>query len=577
MANTTINYVSLQRLAYYDGKIKAFLAAADAATLKAAQDYCDSLAENYDAAGVAASLVQALENGQVKANKEAIEALTGRVVTLEGTVATQGEDIETMKGQIDALEKGTYDDTEVRELIQGNADDIAEVSGKVDTLVGEDVGKSARTIANEELAKQLIAEGAKESLDTLAEIAAWIQAHPDDASAMNKAIEDLEALIGTLPEGVTATTIVAYIQEAVKAEETRALAAEAQVLVDAKAYADEKVGAEKERAEGVEAGLNTRLEAVEAQLGDGENSVSDLIAAAKQEAIDTAAGDATTKADTAESNAKKYADDLNTAMDTRVKAVESAKHTHSNQTVLDGVTAEKVAAWDASEQNAKDYADGLDEAMDTRVKAVEGKAHEHANKALLDTYTQTEANLADAVAKKHEHANAAELAKIEDGDVAKWDEAYTKAHEHTNKAVLDGITAGNVSSWSAAEQNAKNYADQEIAKIDTGVMAVATGSANGTVAVDGNDVAVKGLGSAAYTAASAYEVAGAAATAESNAKAFATEEIGKIDLSGIDTNASAITALQGEDTAIKGRLDALEAVTHTEITEADIDNLFLQE
>ena len=54
--------------------------------------------------------------------------------------------------------------------------------------------------------------------------------------------------------------------------------------------------------------------------------------------------------------------------------------------------------------------------------------HEHANKALLDTYTQTEANLADAVAKKHEHSNL---------------------------TVLEGITAAKVTAWDAAEGNAK--------------------------------------------------------------------------------------------------------------------------
>ena len=55
----------------------------------------------------------------------------------------------------------------------------------VNTLIGDDTGKSARTIANEELAKQLIPENAKESLNTLTEIAAWIQDHPDEAAAIN--------------------------------------------------------------------------------------------------------------------------------------------------------------------------------------------------------------------------------------------------------------------------------------------------------------------------------------------------------------------------------------------------------
>lgn len=58
-----------------------------------------------------------------------------------------------------------------------------------------------------------------------------------------------------------------------------------------------------------------------------------------------------------------------------------------------------------------------------RIAVLDGKSHEHANKALLDTYTQTEADLADAVAKKHSHANKAELDKIVSGDKVKWDAA----------------------------------------------------------------------------------------------------------------------------------------------------------
>ncbi len=51
--------------------------------------------------------------------------------------------------------------------------------------------------------------------------------------------------------------------------------------------------------------------------------------------------------------------------------------------------------------------------------------HTHANKELLDSYTQTEADLANAVAK---------------------------VHEHGNKAVLDGITADKVSAWDSKQQ-----------------------------------------------------------------------------------------------------------------------------
>lgn len=85
------------------------------------------------------------------------------------------------------------------------------LTGKVTTLIGSDANKSVRTIANEELAKQLIPENAKEALDTLGEIAAWIQQHPDDASAMNTRITNLTNLVGTLPEDTDATTVIGFI------------------------------------------------------------------------------------------------------------------------------------------------------------------------------------------------------------------------------------------------------------------------------------------------------------------------------------------------------------------------------
>lgn len=70
--------------------------------------------------------------------------------------------------------------------------------------------------------------------------------------------------------------------------------------------------------------------------------------------------------------------------------------------------------------------------LKAKVNAAAEGNHSHANKALLDTYTQTEENLADAVAKKH---------------------------AHTNLTVLEGITSAKVAAWDAAEGNAKTYAD----------------------------------------------------------------------------------------------------------------------
>lgn len=89
--------------------------------------------------------------------------------------------------------------------------DLTTLSGKVTTLIGSDASKSVRKIANEELAAQLIPENAKETLDTLAEIAAWIQDHPDDASAMNAAIEALKTKLLGFETGESDGKVKQYI------------------------------------------------------------------------------------------------------------------------------------------------------------------------------------------------------------------------------------------------------------------------------------------------------------------------------------------------------------------------------
>lgn len=432
-------YIDLTGLTHYDEKIKAAIDSKDAATLKSAKDYADSLAGNYDAAGTAETKVQELANGQVKTNTAAITKLNGDAKT-EGSVAkavadakagletkisaadakaagaqTAVDNLKTYVGTIpeDATSKdvvsyvnektaGIATDASLNELkkrvdtaegdikiaegditaLQGRAD---AVEGKVTALVGEDAGKSARTIANEELTKQLIPEGAKESLDTLQEIAAWIQKHPDDASAMNAAISALKTKVGDIPDGATATTIVAYIKE----------------LVDA----------EKVRATGVESGLDTRVKAVEAKLGDGEGSVAKQIeAAVKVETDARVAADSALdgKITTAKAAADKAQGDVN-----------ALKTSKADQTALDAVAGRVTT-------------------VEGKVKTLEGASHTHANMDVINDITA--------------------------GDVANWNSAHTKEHTHANKAVLDAISEAKVSAWDAAEQNAKAYTDGKIAE-----------------------------------------------------------------------------------------------------------------
>lgn len=80
------------------------------------------------------------------------------------------------------------------------------------------------------------------------------------------------------------------------------------------------------------------------------------------------------------------------------------------------------------------------------------------------------------------------------------------------------------------------------------VYTLVTGTANGTVKFNGEDVAVKGLGSAAYTDSTAYDANGAAQTAEDNAKAYADGKdnaIAAAKKAGTDAQA-AVDALAGK-------------------------------
>ena len=138
--------------------------------------------------------------------------------TANGTLAVNGVDV-AIKGLAALAYKAQVSQADLDAALQA-------VLGNVTTLVGSDTGKSARTIANEELAAQLIPESAKDSLDTLQEIAAWIQEHPDDASAMNAAIEALQAVTaGIGGEEDDYATVVAAIEGKISAAQAAIYAA----------------------------------------------------------------------------------------------------------------------------------------------------------------------------------------------------------------------------------------------------------------------------------------------------------------------------------------------------------------
>ena len=154
-------------------------------------------------------------------------------------------------------------------------------------------------------------------------------------------------------------------------------------------------------------GLKARMTAAESAIAAldelvGDDKVSDAIANAIAALDLDNTYDAKGDAAQALTDAKAYADGLNTAMDTRVKVAEGKAHEHANKEELDKIVEGDKAKWDAMEQNAKDYADGLDKAMDARVDALEAK--------FGDGEGNVESQIAAAVAAEKAEREAADTA-----------------------------------------------------------------------------------------------------------------------------------------------------------------------
>lgn len=432
-----------------DTKVKAYADAQIAAAGK-----------TYDVAGAAATAesnakayTDALADGQVATNKADIAKLNGDAST-EGSVA---------KAVADA--KG---------VLEGA---IGDVDAKAD--------KNAEDIATINNAESGILAQAKSYTDS-------------EVGEVQTSVDNLAELVGVIPEGYEATTIVAYAKEladnvAANGYDDTALAAK----VDANASAITALQGKDTELANADAALQAAIDAVKEDV-DAFFKDADMTESAKDtlKELQTYIASDETAASQMAASIKANADAidaLETAdgeQDAKIAALE-AKFAEGDGSVSDMIAdaqeaAEATAAADATQKadkalsDAKAYTDTEVGKDRTRLDALEAVDHEHSNKALLDTYTQTEANLADAVAKKHEHSNL---------------------------SVLEGITSAKVTAWDAAEQNAKTYADG----LNTAM----------TTKVDGIDTRVGALEEDAKTHALASDLTAAVGRISANETAIA--------------------------------------------------------
>lgn len=152
--------------------------------------------------------------------------------------------------------------------------------------------------------------------------------------------------------------------------------------------------------------------------------------------------------------------------------------------------------------------------------------------------------------------------KVDLTNYATKTEVQTAKSQAISTASGDATTKSNnalASAKSYADGLAENYATAaQGAKADTALQkaSITSGSANGTISVGGTNVSVKGLGSAAYVATTAFDAAG---VAESKVNALSAGQV--------TTNKNNIASLRTD-------VDNLKSTTYVAITTEEIDALF---
>lgn len=313
---------SIDSFADVEAALAGKQATGDYATKAEAQGYADAKDEAIAAAKKAGDDAQA-----------DVDALAAKV----GTVA-DGKTVVDMIA--DAQEAATYDDTDVKA-------DIAGLKGLVgDTAVATQISTE---VEKEKTRAEGIEAGLRTDVDAI---------KGDYLKAADK--EALQNQINTIMNNPDAEGAINSINEFTQYVKDHGTVAEGMRTDINKNKED--IAAEVTRATGVESGLDTRLQAVEAAVGESGSvagDIADALAEAKkytddevkelaEGAVATNAGDiAALKTKVGDKAVSEQITDVTNPLAERVVALEAIDHEHANATVLDGITSDKVAGWDA--------------------------------------------------------------------------------------------------------------------------------------------------------------------------------------------------------------------------------------
>lgn len=230
---------------------------------------------NGDIAGineVLAGLVSAAETAQaaiaqeVADRKAADEEIRGNIEGLSNDIRSEVSGME--EALRNEMESGN---AAVREEFAASQEALrtayeqadADMGARVAVIEGEDAGKSMRTVAATEVAK--VVASAPDSLNTLEEIAAWIEKHPEDVAAMNAAIEKNAGDIA-----VNAAAIAKNAEDVTKnAEDIAGLNSKVAELESVDTELDGKIAAVDKKVDEIPVITELKVNEVSATIEDG--------------------------------------------------------------------------------------------------------------------------------------------------------------------------------------------------------------------------------------------------------------------------------------------------------------------
>ena len=325
-----------------------------------------------------------------------------------------GERIDGTVTRIDALETASSTHATKTELNTAKSDLI----GTSADASSANTINAAKKYADEKIAA--VVDGAPDALNTLNELAAALIDNAD-------IVEVLEDSIATKANQSALDEAVADIATLEGASHSHENKAELDKIASGdKSKWDTAAGKAHEHAN------KTVLDGIDADDITNWNKVANKADSATVTAIDT-------RLTTAEGTLATATSDISTIKTDLSKKALASELDALEETVSDMDTAYKAAdaTLTAAVNNKADKTtvDGID----TRVAALEEIDHTHSNKTVLDGITSTKvSNWDTAATNNHTHSNKAELDKIADGDKAKWD-AY--ATSKANQSDLDSVEA----------------------------------------------------------------------------------------------------------------------------------------